>query len=129
MQNITGNLNEILKVIADTLGLSVEFVKQNGTKYLLEFGKYKYFSSILSDLAWGLFLSFAMIFILIAIYDIIDALFYDFGKILFKNKKTLITIISIILFFTFLSPLIADTVKYISSPTIYSIQEAYEMVK
>jgi hypothetical protein len=124
MQNIAGSLNEILKVIADTLGCSVEFIKQNGMEYLLEFGKYKYISTIPRHVLEGVFLGgLICLVVALVLFGLIEY------KIQTNTKRIWVAILFTLLFIITSSiPLGIETMKFKSSPNIYSIEKAYDMI-
>lgn len=111
-------IDKLLANIADTLNISVDMLKENGMHYVLEYGKYEFWSGFV----WT-FIFTTLIVLLFGILSLVGM--GENGNLDIKSFSILILIITVILTVI----LIITSLPYIMSPEMYSIKQVIELLQ
>ena len=114
-------LNELLKLIAEKLGVGLDIVANNFPKYMEEFGKYL----MVTNIPFALFLGFISAMLFFSICMITRITICEEMQI-HKTIKRTVVIISIVLC---ILPSAFEYIRYKTSPTICIIEEGIRLLK
>jgi len=119
------NIDKILKTIADTMGLSVDFVKSNAMEYVLQYGKYDLINNVGNtfSLIGGIALIIALVSQLVVKCD------YTSTESDIKSLNKFTKWLCIITICILVSVIGFEVLKYCVSPQIYSIKAVMELIK
>ena len=111
-------IDKLLANIADTLNVSVDMLKENGMHYVLEYGKYVFWSEFgLKGLLIGLLMFIVYGFALAITEDTFDS----------DVKHIFIPMVIVIVIWALIILLIS--LPYIMSPEMYSIKQVIELLQ
>lgn len=111
-------IDKLLANIADTLNISVDMLKENGMQYVLEYGKYMFWSKFGLN---GLLIAFLMFLV----YGFILAMTED----AFSSDVKWVFIPMIIVAVLWILIMLSISLPYIMSPEMYSIKKLIELLQ
>lgn len=111
-------IDKLLANIANALNISVDMLKENGMHYVLEYGKYEFWSGFV----W-IFLFVTFLMIVIGLFVI--SMLAEENSLSIKSFLTtnlILCVIAVII-------LITTSLPYIMSPEMYSIKKVIELLQ
>lgn len=112
------SIDKLLANIADSLGIGVDMLKENGMQYILEYGEYIFWSGFV----WNFF----FITSVLACVEALVCLGLSSEQELNVKSFTITTIIFIVLDIIILY---LTAMPYIMSPEMYSIKQVIELIQ
>lgn len=112
-------LDQIFVQISEILGIGIETIKNDGMKYILEYGKYSFANYFVLNVIIAFFVSI-VVFVALTLFlqEFVDA-----------SEKTIMLIICFSMLITFVVTLFLFCLPYIVSPEMYSLNQVIKLLK
>lgn len=115
-------LDSLLVKVADALGVGLDMVQANGMEYIMEYGKYMFWSK------FGFaFIFSALVSILIAMIPAVIIANNTSSYEEFTKKEITIIILGFVI--PLILFMVISSLPYIMAPEMYSIKQAIELLK